>query len=162
LRYLSESTLNQGSQVPINNSSLKKRSAICSAGYRCIQRICELADRLHADDGHYQPTQSQITEIPADFVEHNGVFAVPMSQVKTYREKYKPVILRWNRNSGAAYCADRAALNFGESKGLGFDRVLIIPTDKHAKFLSGDTTAFAYERSDDARNKLYVGLTRAL
>lgn len=132
-----------------------------SISWRCIQSICDVADRLHAGDGHYQATQSQIADIPAEFAEHNGVFAVPASKVKDYIETYQPVILRWNRNSGAAHCANHGALNFGEAKGLGFNRVLIIPTDKHAKFLGGDTTAFAHERTDDARNKLYVGLTRA-
>jgi DNA helicase II / ATP-dependent DNA helicase PcrA len=132
-----------------------------SISWRCIQSICDIADRLHAGDGHYQSTKSQATEIPPEFAAHNGVFAVPTSKVKTYLDTYKPIILRWSRASGAAYCTGRAALNFGEAKGLGFDRVLIIPTDKHAKFLGGDTTAFTHEKTDDARNKLYVGLTRA-
>lgn len=51
--------------------------------------------------------------------------------------------------------------NFGESKGLGFERVLIIPPDRHAKFLCGDTTAFDNAHTDDSRNKLYVGIMRA-
>jgi DNA helicase II / ATP-dependent DNA helicase PcrA len=51
--------------------------------------------------------------------------------------------------------------NFGEAKGLGFERVLILPPDRHAKFLSGDTTAFDDANTDDSRNKLYVGITRA-
>ena len=43
----------------------------------------------------------------------------------------------------------------------GVERVLIIPPDRHAKFLCGDTTAFDNAHTDDSRNKLYVGIMRA-
>src|SRR5258708_37729178 len=32
-----------------------------SISYRCIQSICDLADRLHASDGNYRATKSQIS-----------------------------------------------------------------------------------------------------
>jgi DNA helicase-2/ATP-dependent DNA helicase PcrA len=129
--------------------------------WRCIQSICELADRLHAGDGHYDPTRSQIESVPPQFAAHHGIFAIPVSHVEEYTRIYNPVILRWNRRARPSLCEGRTVFNFGESKGLGFERVLVIPTDKHAKFLSGDTTVFDDMDSDDSRNKLYVGITRA-
>jgi DNA helicase II / ATP-dependent DNA helicase PcrA len=128
--------------------------------FRCIQAICNLADRLHANDGSYMPTVSQTSIIPAEFVDHHGVFAVPAARIKEYLALYKPVILRWNRSSKKSLCEGHTAYNFGEAKGLGFDRVLVLPTDKHAKFLSGDSSAFIDDDLDQARNKLYVGITR--
>ena len=44
---------------------------------------------------------------------------------------------------------------------MGFDRVLIIPPEPHAKFLCGDTTAFKEARTAESRNKLYAAITRA-
>jgi DNA helicase-2/ATP-dependent DNA helicase PcrA len=131
-----------------------------NVSYRCIQSICDLADRLHSNDGNYLATVSLASPIPPQFLGHHGVFAVPTSCIKEYLARYKPVILRWNRNSKKGLCEGRAAYNFGEAKGLGFDRVLIITTDKHAKFLSGDTSAFMGDEHGQARNKLYVGVTR--
>lgn len=129
--------------------------------WRCIQSICDLADRVHAKDGHYAPTKSQVVTLPPEYADHNGVFAVPASRIVDYINAYNPVILRWDRRTKKQLCEGRIVYNFGESKGLGFDRILIIPPARHAKFLRGDTTAFDDANTDDSRNKLYVGITRA-
>ena len=128
---------------------------------RCIQSICDLADRVHTYSGQHAPTVSQVADVPEAFADHLGVFAVPTSLIKGYLERYNPVILRWDRRTKEALCEGRVAYNFGQSKGLGFERVLIIPPDAHAKFLCGDTTAFDGARTDESRNKLYVAITRA-
>ena len=57
-------------------------------------------------------------------------------------------------------CEGRTALNFGEAKGAGFDRVLILPTENYTKFLSGNAVAFGKDKTDKSRNTLYVGITR--
>ncbi len=44
---------------------------------------------------------------------------------------------------------------------MGFERILILPPERHAKFLAGDLTAFDGSETDDSRNKLYVAITRA-
>lgn len=129
--------------------------------WRCIQSICDLADRLHASDGLYKPTESQIVTVPQGYADHHGVFAVPASRIEEYIKQYNPVILRWNRQTKEALCEGRIAYTFGESKGMSFERVLIIPPDKHAKFLCGDTLVFNNAKTDESRNKLYVGITRA-
>jgi len=129
--------------------------------WRCIQSICDLADRLHANEGHYAPTKSKVTTVPPEYLGHLGLFAVPASRVRDYIKTYDPVILRWNRRTKKQLCEGRTVYNFGESKGLGFDRVLIVPPERHARFLCGDTAAFDSAETDDSRNKLYVGITRA-
>lgn len=129
--------------------------------WRCIQSICDLADKLHASDGHYVPTKSQITAVPAAYLDHQGVFAVSASHMEAYLDAFNPVILRWDRQTERQLCEGRVAYNFGESKGSTFERVLIIPPSRHAKFLGGDTTAFSDASTDDSRNKLYVAITRA-
>jgi len=50
---------------------------------------------------------------------------------------------------------------FGSSKGLGFDRVLIISPEKHLKYLGGDLRVFDKDKTEESRNKLYVAITRA-
>jgi DNA helicase II / ATP-dependent DNA helicase PcrA len=128
--------------------------------WRSIQSICNVADRIHVNDGHYVPTISKIECIPIEFSNHCGVFAVPASCVNDYIRKFNPIILRWDRRANKSLCEGRVALNFGEAKGAGFNRVLILPTAKHAKFLSGDESAFGKDDTDGSRNKLYVGITR--
>ena len=49
------------------------------------------------------------------------------------------------------------AINFGVSKGLTFNRVLIYPTDTMMKWLIDRS----FKLADISRSKLYVALTRA-
>lgn len=131
-----------------------------NTSWRCIQSICDVADRIHAGDGYYSKTISKIKEIPLEYADHNGVFAVPEFHIDDYVKRFDPTILRWNRETMKTLCEGRVALNFGEAKGAGFNRVLILPTAKHAKFLAGDDAAFNEDETDATRNKLYVGITR--
>ena len=52
-------------------------------------------------------------------------------------------------------------LTFGKSKGLTFDRVLIIPTASYRKYLMGSEDVFKSNKTEEAKNKLYVAITRA-
>lgn len=129
--------------------------------WRCIQSICDLADCLYKNDGHYAPTKSQVISIPPKYADHQGIFAVPASRVKDYIKEYNPVILRWDKRTQKELCEGQTVYNYGDSKGLNFKRILIIPPKRHAKFLCGDMAAFDDSNTDDSRNKLYVGITRA-
>lgn len=53
--------------------------------------------------------------------------------------------------------ADLPTLTFGRSKGLGFDRVVIYPTEKMMSWLEDPKD----QLEGEARAKLYVALTRA-
>lgn len=132
-----------------------------NVSWRCIQKICDLADLVHKYEGIYAPTESRLEEIDPDYADHLGVFVVRSDKVGAYLEKYKPTMLRATRNSQKELCEGKEAFNFGEAKGMGFNRVLICATDKHKKFLAGREQMFERDRTAKAKNALYVAITRA-
>ena len=74
--------------------------------------------------------------------------------VREYVKRFSPVLLRYNRN---AKTYGYSALDFGNAKGLEFDRVLIIPHGPIKKYLkSGDVNDVKGSLS-----KFYVAVTRA-
>ncbi|MCI5146590.1 MAG: RNA helicase [Candidatus Electrothrix sp. AR3] len=93
--------------------------------WRCIQKICDIADLVHKDEKVYEPTESQLEEIDPGYADHLGVFVVRSDNVEAYLKKYQPTILRASRSSQKTLCNGREAFNFGEAKGMGFNRVLI-------------------------------------
>lgn len=128
--------------------------------WRCIQQICTLADLVHAGEG-YPATLSNVQVIPDAFLSHNGAFVISAPNLKAYLEQFKPVVLRVNKTTGKDICASNEAWNFGEAKGMGFARVLIIPTKKQLDFIKGKANVFAADKTDEARNTFYVAITRA-
>ncbi|MDX2251971.1 MAG: UvrD-helicase domain-containing protein [Nitrospira sp.] len=115
--------------------------------HRGCQAICDLADYIF-------PHTSRMTSGLSVSTAHDGVFQIKSKHVDAYCALFHPQILRWDVRTT---CGGRAAMNFGASKGLGFDRVLIFPNGSISKFLEkNDMTAIA-----SAKAKLYVGVTRA-
>lgn len=123
-----------------------------SNSYRCNKPICDFANKLYPEHSQCGSKQSKATE-------HDGVFIVPKDKINEYLEKFNPVQLRWNsltKNTNP----DFNITNFGQSKGLTFERVLIYPTKGMLGWIKDNTISigkFSYE----ARAKFYVGLTRA-
>ena len=79
------------------------------------------------------------------------------SEIEQYVAEYKPQILRYKEAKDAEW-------NFGKSKGLGFDRVLIYPTKSFIQFLKdGELTKAVKGKTKDAFDiaKFYVAITRA-
>ena len=132
-----------------------------SVSWRCIQKILDLADLVHKGDDIYDPTVSRLGRIDPDFADHLGVFVVKQDEVSAYLEKYQPIILRNNKITQKELCDGRKVFNFGEAKGMEFNRVLICATDKHKAFLAGKKRVFDSDRTDKAKNTLYVAITRA-
>lgn len=115
---------------------------------RCHQALCDLSDALF-------PHFSRSTSLSAKTTEHDGIFLVHESAIDAYLQVMKPMQLRYSRSTSIS---DKvAAMNFGESKGLTFDRVLIYPTKDFVKWLRDRTVKL----SPDVRAKSYVALTRA-
>jgi len=118
-----------------------------SQSYRCNQLICDLADELYPE---MPKTESKNAEITG----HDGVFLVSEESVDEYISNYSPMILRYDKRTN---CCDRSAINFGNSKGLTFARVLIFPNGPIKKYLAtGDS-----EHVKKSRAKFYVAITRA-
>lgn len=118
-----------------------------NATRRCNQQIADLADTFYPAD---QKTVSRNLAVTG----HDGVFLLSPKAVDEYVETYNPQILRLDRKTK---CDDRSAMNFGESKGMTFDRVLIYPHGKGKQWLTtGD-----YKQVMSVAAKMYVGITRA-
>ncbi len=115
--------------------------------HRCHQHIATLGDGFYPNE---PPTKS----LNATITGHDGVFTVASMHVPHYVTIYSPQILRYDRRTT---CMDLPALNFGESKGQTFDRVLIFPHGGAQKWLASGHL----KHVEKSAAKMYVGATRA-
>ena len=115
--------------------------------FRCHQHIADLGDSLFPSE---PPTKS----LNATTTGHDGVFIIPTAKVSAYVATFAPQVLRLDRKT---LCAGQLAMNFGESKGLTFDRVLIFPHGLAKKWLSTGNLVHV----EKSVTKMYVGVTRA-
>lgn len=128
------------------NILIDKSTLNCS--YRNNQKICDFAS-LIANDGTMIKSNNNTEN------HHEGIFLIPKDKVSIYLEKYNPVQLRYNRSRE---CDERFPVyNFGESKGLEFDRVLIYPTIPYSRWIINNKE----ELSNRSRAQFYVAVTRA-
>lgn len=130
----------QRSTVEIDEISLN-----CS--YRNNECICEFSSKLF-------PCYPISVSNQNDDVEHKGIFFIKESDVDAYLEKYQPLQLRTDRRKQVNI--NYTVMNFGESKGLGFDRVLIYPTQPILDFILKNKNFDGISRA-----KFYVAVTRA-
>ncbi len=86
----------------------------------------------------------------------SGAFILRMADYAAYIAAFRPVQLR-DRITSAGVDNRSPAMNFGESKGRGFDHVVILPTGPMQRWLSDP----AAELKPQSRAKFYVALTRA-
>lgn len=115
--------------------------------YRCIQEICDFADLFHPN---FKNTKSHNNTTTG----HDGVFAVRKQDVRTYRERFDPQPLRYNRRTKNI---DGNPMNFGAVKGMTFDRTIIFPHGPLLKYLKSGKLSDAGKEIE----KLYVTTTRA-
>jgi DNA helicase II / ATP-dependent DNA helicase PcrA len=118
--------------------------------YRCNQQIADFADRIFGENYGFKKTCSQQTRTTG----HDGVFAVEPQHVISYVEFCRPQCLRYSSASAKEYGLDFR--NFGEVKGLTFERVLIVPTKPIEKFVVSGA-----ELPGRSACGFYVGVTRA-
>jgi DNA helicase-2/ATP-dependent DNA helicase PcrA len=115
--------------------------------HRCNQPIANLADDFFPQE---PKTKSMNTKLTG----HDGIFVVPSANVAAYVKKFDPQVLRLDVRTD---CHGYRAMNFGQSKGLTFERVLIFPHKLAEEWLS--TGDFSY--IENSISKMYVGITRA-
>ncbi len=118
--------------------------------WRCHPQIAAFSDTIFDSSWEFPATQSK-NDISTD---HDGVYLVTAEHVNAYVDKYKPQCLRHSVSSGKSFDFD--FLNFKVSKGMTYERVLIIPTAPIAKFLQ----TVAYLEPTPA-SSFYVAVTRA-
>lgn len=115
--------------------------------YRCVQSICDFADGFFPDACATQSRNMNETD-------HDGVFVIRDQDVGEYVARFNPQSLRYDRRNRMAI---GAPLNFGESKGMSFNRVLIYPHGPLLKYLKSGKL----EDAGKELAKLYVAVTRA-
>lgn len=120
-----------------------------NGSFRNNEIICNFANKLYPRMEHAFSMHSVQTG-------HDGVYIINENEAEYYIQKYRPVQLRNNRKT-KMILSDARVLNFGESKGLSFDRILIYPTEEIIKWLNDS----AYELKAISKSKLYVAITRA-
>lgn len=119
-----------------------------TVNYRCVSDICNLSNKLFPDfNGTTSGNQSTS--------DHDGVFFIKEQDVNAYLAKFRPIQLRDKKN--VIINEDYSSINFGESKGLSFDRTLIYPTKPMLDWLLDNNA----ELAPTSRAKFYVALTRA-
>lgn len=116
--------------------------------WRCNQHICDIADSLYPE----LPKSISKNNIQTG---HDGIFYIRNKNLEKYINKYHPIILVYGQNSCKDFKKNIKTMNFGISKGLTFDRVLIKPTAKIMKFLKDGSIP------EKAKEKLYIAITRA-
>ncbi len=126
---------------------------ILNTTHRNNYRICSYSAKLFPDFPPVLPCSCP--DCDSGSSDHVGVFLVRKVDVEEYLCNFKPVQLRWS--SSVPVNTNYEARNFGESKGLEFERVLIYPTEKMQKWVTDNSATL----SNEARAKLYVGITRA-
>lgn len=119
-----------------------------TVNYRCCEEICDLSNKLFPD---FKKTISGNKKITS----HNGIFLIKQEDLKVYLKKYEPIQLRWDAKTVVE--KDYKVLNFGMSKGLEFERVVIYPTPQFISWLADNE----FGLKPISRSKLYVAITRA-
>jgi len=115
--------------------------------HRCNQHIADIADGFFPQEPKTRSLNEKVTG-------HDGVFVASSADVAAYVEKYHPQVLRLDVKTD---CHGYPAMNFGESKGLTFERMLIFPHKLGRKWLStGELT-----HVEKSAEKMYVGVSRA-
>ena len=120
-----------------------------NVSHRNVASICDFSSQLFPD---YVPCKS----LTARCNKHNGLFFVKKRDVQAYYRLYHPMQLRYDKKT-KLMISSIDGLNFGESKGIEFDHVLIYPTKNMLAWIIDHKT----DLSATTRAKLYVAITRS-
>ncbi|MCK5474956.1 MAG: UvrD-helicase domain-containing protein [Candidatus Pacebacteria bacterium] len=120
-----------------------------SKSHRNNQKICSFSSNLYTE--HPNCESCECKKCRENISEHEGIFLIKSDDIENYCKKYETVTkLHYQK-------AKSPDLNYGASKGLSFDRVLIYPTDKIKKYIKdGNLTGI-----ETVKAKFYVAVTRA-
>lgn len=135
-------------QNECHNSNCKIDEETLNSSYRNNEQICKFSSKLYPNFKACISNQKEVTK-------HDGVFLVKKQDVEKYLEAYNPVQLR--DSIKVEVNKNYKVINFGESKGLTFDRVLIYPTKPFVDWLRNNNA----ELKSMSRSKFYVAITRA-
>ena len=130
------------------NINIEIDDSTLNVSYRNCKEICYFANKLYEE-------YTEVVSLNNDEVEHKGVFYVKQEDIERYISQYKPIQLIYDRKTNVN--KHYTTYNFGLSKGLTFDRVLIYPTKDILKWFK----TFDIKLNEQTKAKLYVAITRA-
>ncbi|MCP5391911.1 MAG: UvrD-helicase domain-containing protein [Sphingomonadaceae bacterium] len=136
----------------INKFEAWKNAGLVSIDYECDTHRCNQALADLGDS--FFPTEPKTKSLNSTITGHDGVFLVKSADVGIYMDQFAPQVLRY---SAATKCEPYEAMNFGESKGLTFERVLIYPHGLAKKWLKTGNLVHV----EKSAAKMYVASTRA-
>jgi len=145
-KYRRSALLQYFEEKPIVDLTIQDNLLVTN--HRSLQVICDLADSLFPEFGRTTSGNSTAGN-------HAGIFLVRPGDVEKYLSSFSPVILRDSKRTSVS--PTMPVMNFGASKGLTFDRVLIYPTKPIVDWLKNNENDLA----PVSRSKLYVAITRA-
>lgn len=119
--------------------------------HRFNQTIANFSDTIFPKELKFPPTLSRMNET----YHHDGVFLVAKEDLTHYHETFKPTILRHSIKSWKSQSALNP-INFGESKGRTYSRVMILATKPIENFCLKEE-----KLNDKSACGFYVAVTRA-
>lgn len=140
--------------------AILEQQHLCTVLYENTTRrfnheICDFINTIHNDKDSIvfpNPVVNQGGQL-----DHIGVYLIDPQYLSKYCEYYKPVILRYAKNSKIDFHHECEIINYGGSKGATYDRVLIIPVSTVLPFIMKQS----HIASNLTRSKFYVACTRA-
>lgn len=124
------------SNIVVMNKNLVSR--------RFNSKICNFANMVYSNENNISTSMKEITE-------HDGVFLIKKEDIKLYYDYYEPTVLKYDRRTAVD---EYSSYNFGECKGMTFQRVLIYPNGAFKDFL-------LKQKKLNSPQKYYVAVTRA-
>lgn len=125
-------------------------STSLTTNYRSNQKICDFANRLFPDHVATNSGQTKITS-------HDGIFLIREQDVNAYFNEYSCCVQLRDKVTEKRVNIQYDAINFGNSKGLSFDRVLIYPTKPMMDWIKNNSS----DLKPTSRSRFYVAVTRA-
>lgn len=118
--------------------------------YRSNQKICDFANKIFPDHVATNSGRNETTD-------HDGVFLVRERDIEEYFEEYSCCVQLRDKVTEKRINKRFDAINFGNSKGLSFERVLIYPTKPIMDWIKDNNS----DLKPTSRSKFYVAVTRA-
>ena len=113
---------------------------LCSRRFN--KQICAFVNSIFPNDNNISTSMEEETE-------HDGVFLVSRGDVAAYHDYFHPTGLKYDKNTSTE---GYPSFNFGQCKGMTFDRVLIYPNNPLREFING--------KALKSQQKYYVAVTR--
>jgi DNA helicase II / ATP-dependent DNA helicase PcrA len=118
--------------------------------YRSNQKICDFANKIFPE---YSPTNCGQYEKTG----HDGIFLVREQDIDKYFSDYFSCTQLRDRITENRVKNNHEVYNFGNSKGLSFERVWIYPTKPITDWIKDNST----DLQPISRSRFYVAVTRA-